>query len=554
MSASDSAGVRRQNPWPALWALCLGFFMIFVDTTVVAVATPSIMDSLETDVNQVVWVTSAYLLAYAVPLLIAGRLGDRFGPKNVYLTGLTLFTASSVWCAQRQRGPADRRARPAGLRPSLMTPQTMAVITRTFPADNRGQAMGVWGSVAGAAKLVGPVMGGLLIASLGWEWIFFINVPVGVIAFVLAWKYVPVLPVQSRRYDVLSIALSGVGMFCPVFAIHEGHSYSWGRIVGPISVWGLIITGVLVITLFLVWQAASTVEPLLPLGLFADRNFSLANVGVTAVGFAVTAMAFPLMLYAQSVRGLSPVGAALLLMPMALISGVLAPFVGKLVDRTHPRLVAGFGLLCFPSGLVWLSVVMTPASEVWVLLLPIVLLGVANAFVWSPLSTTATRNLPMHHAGAGAAVYNTTRLVGSVLGSASMAVLMQARLTAELDGALDAAPDRAGARELPAALHEGFAQAMAHSLLLPAGVLVLGFVAALFFPRPRHRVGKPKPSCRCPPVPAEPPGGTAATAPSAERRGTCAPTATAGVLPTSVPFVSICGQAGRSALRSSFDP
>lgn len=290
-----------------------------------------------------------------------------------------------------------------GFGASLMTPQTMAVITRTFPADNRGQAMGVWGSVAGAAKLVGPVMGGVLIASLGWEWIFFINVPVGVIAFVLAWKYVPVLPVQSRRYDVLGIALSGVGMFCLVFAIHEGHSYSWGRIVGPISVWGLIITGVLVITLFLVWQAASTVEPLLPLGLFADRNFSLANVGVTAVGFAVTAMAFPLMLYAQSVRGLSPVGAALLLMPMALISGVLAPFVGKLVDRTHPRLVAGFGLLCFPSGLVWLSVVMTPASEVWVLLLPIVLLGVANAFVWSPLSTTATRNLPMHHAGAGAA-------------------------------------------------------------------------------------------------------------------------------------------------------
>jgi EmrB/QacA subfamily drug resistance transporter len=487
MRAPGSAGVRRQNPWPALWALCLGFFMILVDTTIVAVATPSIMDSLEAGVNQAVWVTSAYLLAYAVPLLVAGRLGDRFGPKNVYLAGLTLFTASSVWCGLSGSVVELIVARVLqGFGASMMTPQTMAVITRTFPANNRGQAMGVWGSVAGAAKLVGPVMGGLLIASLGWEWIFFINVPVGVIAFVLAWKYVPALPVQSRRYDVVGIALSAVGMFCLVFGIHEGHSYGWGGIVGPISVWSLIITGVLVIALFLVWQGVNRVEPLLPLGLFADRNFSLANVGVTAVGFAVTAMAFPLMLYAQSVRGLSPVGAALLLMPMALISGVLAPFVGKLVDRSHPRLVAGFGLLCFPSGLVWLSVVMTPGSEAWVLLLPIVLLGVANAFVWSPLSTTATRNLPMHHAGAGAAVYNTTRLVGSVLGSASMAVVMQARLTAELDGALDAAPDKAGARQLPAALHEGFAQAMAHSLLLPAGVLVLGFVAVLFFARPRH--------------------------------------------------------------------
>lgn len=129
---------------------------------------------------------------------------------------------------------------------------------------------------------------------------------------------------------------------------------------------------------------------------------------------------------------------------------------------------------------------MTPGSAVWELLLPISLLGVANAFVWSPLSTTATRNLPMHHAGAGAAVYNTTRLVGSVLGSASMAVVMQARLTAELTGVLHAAPSRAAAGQLPAGLHEGFSPAMGQPLLLPAAVLILGFLAVSFFARPRH--------------------------------------------------------------------
>ena len=479
------------HPWPALWALCLGFFMILVDSTIVSVATPAIMRGLDAGVNEVVWVTSAYLLAYAVPLLITGRLGDRVGPKNLYLVGLTLFTVSSVWCGLTNDISQLIVARVfQGLGASMMTPQTMAIITRIFPAQRRGSAMALWGATAGVATLVGPILGGVLVDQLGWEWIFFINAPVGVVGFVLAWRLVPRLPTHTHTFDWVGVALSAAGMFCLVFGIQEGQTYDWGTIRGPISVWSLIITGLALFALFVLWQARNRREPLVPLSLFEDRNFSLANVAITTVGFAITAMAFPLMLYAQVVRGLSPTRAALLLVPMAVISGVLAPFVGRLVDRVHPRYVAGVGLLAFPVSLAWLSQVMTPEAATWELLLPIALLGVANGFTWSPLSTSATRNLPMSRAGAGAGVYNTTRQVGAVLGSASIAALMEARLGAELPGGPRGASP-VGGGSLPAALHDGFAAAMAQSMLLPAVVLLVGWVAVLFFATPRHLQRQP---------------------------------------------------------------
>jgi Major Facilitator Superfamily len=201
-----------------------------------------------------------------------------------------------------------------------------------------------------------------------------------------------------------------------VFGIQEGQRYDWGTITGPITVWSLIIAGVVVLAIFVFWQARNPAEPLVPLGLFKDRNFSLANTAIAVVGFGITAMVFPLMLYAQAVRGLSPTKSALLLVPMAVINGALAAYVGRLTDRVHPRYVAGVGMACFPASLVWLRLVMSPDAPIWHLLLPIALLGVANAFMWAPIGSTATRNLPMRAAGAGAGVYNTARQVGSVLG------------------------------------------------------------------------------------------------------------------------------------------
>lgn len=481
-----SATVR---PWPALWALVVGFFMILVDTTIVSVANPAIMSGLHTDIDAVIWVTSAYLLTYAAPLLVTGRLGDRFGPKPVYLVGLTLFTLASAACGLSGSIGALVAARAVqGLGAALMTPQTMAVITRMFPPDQRGKAMSLWGATAGVATLVGPILGGVLVDGLGWEWIFFVNVPVGVVAFVLAWRLVPTLETHAHSFDVVGVVLSALGMFLLVFGIQEGESYDWGLIGGWLPVWGVVGAGVVVLVLFVRHQARMRGEPLLPLGLFKDRNFALANGAISTLGFAVTAMSLPLVFYYQLVLGFSPTRSALMLVPMAVMTLLLSPVTGRLVDSWNPRNIALAGMLMQAIALVWYSLWLTPDADQWArLLLPSALLGVANACLWSPISSTATRNLPRELAGAGSGVFNTTRQIGSVLGSAAIAALIQARLVAAFGAE---AAGQAGAAEaagaLPEALKAGFSDAMAQSILLPAALAVVGALIVVWFAPPKR--------------------------------------------------------------------
>ena len=373
-----------ENPWNALWAMLVGFFMILVDATIVAVANPSIMDKLGASYDAVIWVTSAYLLAYAVPLLVAGRLGDRFGPKNLYLLGLTVFTAASLWCGLAGSIEMLIAARVVqGIGAALLTPQTLSTITRIFPADRRGVAMSVWGATAGVATLVGPLAGGVLVDRLGWQWIFFVNVPIGIIGLALAVWLIPVLPTQKHRFDLLGVLLSGIGMFMMVFALQEGQSHHWAP-----WIWGTLAGGIGFMAAFLVWQSVNRNEPLIPLVIFRDRDFSLSNLGVATIGFVVTATFLPLMFYAQAVCGLSPTRSALLTAPMAIATGVLAPFVGKIVDRSHPRPVIGFGFSVLAIAMTWLSIEMTPTTPIWRLVLPLTAMGIGSAFIWAPLAAT----------------------------------------------------------------------------------------------------------------------------------------------------------------------
>ena len=481
-AASARPNTPQHSPWPALWALVIGFFMILVDTTIVSVANPAIKAALDPDTNNldnVVWVTSAYLLTYAVPLLITGRLGDRFGPKNIYLIGLAIFTLASLGCGfSPTLGALIAFRAVQGLGAALMTPQTMAVITRTFPPNRRGAAMGLWGATAGVATLVGPLLGGLLVDGFGWEWIFFINIPVGIVGFVLAWILVPKLETHTHKFDIAGVFLSALGLFLIVFGLQEGEKYDWAP-----WVWGMIVAGVLVMGLFVWTQARTKNEPLVPLELFRDRNFSVSNIAIAAVGFTVTSMSLPLMFFIQLARGLTPTQSALLLIPMAVLSGVLAPFAGRLLDRTDPRFLLVPGLACVAISLLWYASLMNVDTPIWMFLLPSALMGIGNAGMWGPLATTATRNLPPRQAGAGAGIYNTTRTIGSVIGSASIAAFMQARLEANLPGASDA-PGGFGTGELPAFVVDGFSQAMAQSILLPAAVLLVGLVAVCFLRRP----------------------------------------------------------------------
>jgi EmrB/QacA subfamily drug resistance transporter len=475
-------GDQIENPWPALFALVLGFFMILVDLTIVIVATPTIIDKLDASVNQVVWVSSAYMLAYAVPVLITGRLGDRFGSKYLYLAGLTVFTLASLWCGLSTSIEMLIVARVVqGLGASMITPQTMAIITRIFPASDRGKAMAVWGATAGVAMVVGPILGGVLTGWLGWEWIFFVNIPVGVVGFVLAVRQVPALPTHPHKFDWTGVALSGVGLFLLAFGIQEGHDKHWaGWIIA------MIVGGIAVLCVFIWWQAVNRNEPLVPLGLFKDRNFSVSNAAITTMGFIAASFGFPLMLWAQAVRGYSPTQAALLLVPMAIMSILLAKFVGGLTDRIHPRNIVGFGFAMSLVGMLLMTRGLEPDTNIWWLCVYQALVGIGNAFIWAPTAATATRNLPMHLAGAGSGVYNATRQVGSVVGSAAIAVLMSARIAHFLPGA--GTQSEAGASKIQDPhIADLFSNAMQQSLLLPTLVYAVGLVAVLFYEPPKHQ-------------------------------------------------------------------
>ncbi len=494
---------RLDRPWPALWSIVLGFFMILVDTTIVTVAIPRMQADLGADLTALLWVTSAYLLAYAVPLLITGRLGDRFGLKTMYMAGLAVFTGASLWCGLAGGVEMLILARVVqGLGAGMMTPQTMSMITRLFAPQDRGRPMALWGATAGVATLVGPIVGGLLVDGPGWEWIFFVNIPVGVLGLVLAWRTVPRFSRRAHSFDWLGVVLSAVGLFLLVFGIQEGDTFSWGTItpslrIGPlethipVSVPGLIIAGLVVMAVFVAWQAVTRREPLVPLALFRDRNFSVANIAIAMMGATVLTLSFPVTLFFQRVMGMSPTQAALMTAPMALVSLVLAPQVGKWMVRRDPRWMVVVGFVSLATGLLWLSYLMTPDTSIVLLLLPFLLVGLGNALVWGPLSLTATRNLAPSMAGAGSGVYNETRQIGSVLGAAAIATVMTERIGMRLAVAADGSgsvpdpgADGGASATLPEPLLAPFAAAMADALLLPVALAAVGVLAALAIGKP----------------------------------------------------------------------
>lgn len=447
--------VPERDAWKAMAALVIGFFMILVDQTIVAVATESFVTGLGATTNQVIWVTSAYLLAYVVPLLFTGRLGDQIGPRTVAIAGLVVFTGASLWCGLAPDIEALIVARVfQGIGAALLTPQSLSVITRVFAPARRGAAMGAWGAVAGIASVVGPILGGVLIDLFDWRWIFFVNIPFGILAVILVWLWVPELGTRSHSYDIPGILMSAVGMFLLVFGIQQGESHGWGATTGA-----LIAAGLLGLAVFLWWQSRIRTEPLVPLRLFRDRNFSIGNFGVSTIGFVTAGTMVPLMFYLQGVKGLSPTQAGLMLLPMAVVAGILAPVVGGLSDRLDPRIFTGVGYFSYAISMFWLALGMDSQSSIPMLLGPIALMGVANGCVWAPTSSTAMRRLDLESAGAGSGVYNTTRQVGAVLGSAAIGALMQARLVA----------------------HGDVGQAVADSMFLPAVVVLLGGLATMWF-------------------------------------------------------------------------
>ena len=509
---------RPVNPWGALAALCIGFFMILLDATIVSIAIPAMLRGLNASLNAVVWVTSVYLLTYAVPMLFTSRLGDRFGPKRVFMAGLVLFTAASLWCGLAGDVGTLITARGVqGIGAALMTPQTLAFISFLFPPARRGAAMGVWGGIAGLATVAGPLLGGVLVDSFGWQWIFYVNVPIGVVAVVMTVVLVPDWrPGAAHSFDVPGILLSGLGLLLVVFGLQNGQQYNWGEVWGGVTVFELIGAGVVLLVVFGFWQRFNRREPLLPLRVFGNRNFSGGVLASITVGFTMTGMFFPIVIYLQTVLGLTPLHAGLLTAPMSLVSGVVAPFSGRLSDKVSAKFLLMFGLVALAAGLAWISLQVTPSTAPLALIPALLLCGLGIGFIFSPMSTITMGSVPRELTGSASGIYNTARQVGGVLGSAAVGVLLQARITASLAattanlppearaGLSNAAnveggapPDLAGVpdsvrQQVTDAIHSGLTTAAAQTLWLPAAFLLLGALAAFAMNTSRRPTPPPR--------------------------------------------------------------
>ncbi len=467
------------NPWAVLLVLCLGFCMILLDTTVVQIAIPRIIDSLHADLDEILWVVNAYILTYAVLLVTAGRLGDMFGQRALYGGGLALFTIASAMCGFAQSTTQLVVARILqGVGGALLTPQTLAVLTTIFPPDRRGAAFGVWGAVAGIAAIAGPTLGGLIVTTWGWRWVFFINLPIGLVAFLATFLVVPDLRTGRRhRMDLIGVVLASFGLLLIIFGLIEGQRFNWGSVWSSVTIPEVIAGGALTLSAFVLWERTQD-EPLVPLSLFRDRPFLLMNGVVAAMSFALLGLTFLLPIYLQSGLRLTAFQAGLTVAPMSLALMIVAPFAGRLADRRGGEYLPVVGLLFFAGSMVLIvsraSSVASPVTFVG----PMILGGLGIGCVMPPSTTIAMRGISPQMAGAASGVLNTTRQLGGAIGSAVVGALLQNRL-AGIVNARSVTEVASLSPQLRQHFVEGFVAAMRPTLMVPIAVLVVAALSCL---------------------------------------------------------------------------
>ena len=424
------------NPWAVLLVVSLGFFMTLLDLTIVNIAIPDIITRLHASLDDVLWVINAYALVLAVLVITSGRLGDLIGPRIMFAAGISVFTVASAACGLAP-GPGWLIAFRAvqGLGAAMLMPQTLTIITNTFPADRRGAAFGVWGAVAGVATIAGPTLGGLLVTAFDWRWIFFVNLPFGVIALVLTFVIIPDMrPGRRHRIDIPGVLLASAGLLAICYGLVEGQKYGWGTITSFISIPLVLAAGVFLLIAFLVlqWRTQDR-EPLVPFALFRDRNYAVITwvSGTLAVG--MMGIFLPFTIYLQSVLGFSALRAGLTMAPASLLSMFVAPVAGRLTDRIGGKYILMLGLALFAGGMGWVALEATTTS-VWYDFLPaLIVAGLGMGCVFAPMVTVAMRNIDPRMAGAASGVLNTVRQVGLVIGTAAVGALLQNRLVSSMN-------------------------------------------------------------------------------------------------------------------------
>ncbi|MFE0590648.1 MFS transporter [Micromonospora echinospora] len=412
----------RGNPWAILAVLCLAYFMSQLDIAVLAIAIPDIVRDLDASLDQVVWALSSYILALAALLITAGRLGDLYGRQRMFLVGVTVFTVFSL-AGGLADSPTQLIAARAlqGVGAALFVPQTMALLVEAFPPERRGMALGIRGGVGGTAAVLGPVVGGFLVSSLDWRWVFLVNIPVGVVMLALAAVTIPATGGRKEhRLDLAGVVLATAFLLLLAFGVSQGARYSWNG-----GIWAVIAAGLVLFAVFLAQQRRrQDREPLVPFTLFRDRNFAVMNVFSVVVSLTVIGLIVVLSVAFQSVLQFGAWRAGLLLMVASLLSVAFDPVAGKLSEKVEGKHLLLFGMAATVAGLLWTFAQTRPGAGWAGLVAPMVVIGIGNAFLFTPLATVALHRVRPESAGGAAGVLVTSMQVGSMVGTAVMGAVL----------------------------------------------------------------------------------------------------------------------------------
>jgi EmrB/QacA subfamily drug resistance transporter len=419
MSLQSISQAKPRNRGWTLAIVSIGLFMVVLDNLVVNVALPSIHRDLGGSVQALEWTVSAYVLAYAVLLLTGSALGDRFGRKRMFITGIALFTLSSAAAALAPSTALLIAARASqGVGAAIVTPLTLTLLADAFPPERRGVALGVWSGISGVAVALGPLVGGAVIQASSWHGIFWINVPIGLVLVPLASLRLAESHGPTKQLDLPGLALASTGLFGLVFGLVRSQSQGWSS---P-DVLVALAAGAVLIVAFVLYELRAK-EPMLPLSFFADRGFAVTNAVSMAMYFGMFGSIFFLSQFLQNVLGNSPLQAGEKLLVWTGATMVVSPLAGIFSERYGSRLfmVAGLGLQAIALG--WLAALVSVHESYASMIAPFILAGAGMALVFAPAANAVLSSVRTDQAGQASGATNAIRELGGVLGISVLATV-----------------------------------------------------------------------------------------------------------------------------------
>jgi len=403
-----------------IWTFAItsvALFMTTLDNLVVTTALPVIRKDLDASLGGLEWTVNAYTLTFAVLLITGAALGDRFGRRRLFVIGLTIFTAASAAAALAPNIEFLIGARAVqGLGGAIVTPLTLTILSAAVPANRRGLVLGAWGGISGLAVAIGPLVGGAVVEGISWQWIFWLNVPIGLVLIPLAAMRLSESRGPNSTLDLPGLGLASAGLFGIVWGLVRGNHMGW---TSP-EIVGMLTAGAFLLGLFLRWESRAP-APMLPLRFFRNRTFAAANAASLLMFFGMFGSIFLLAQFFQTVQGYSPLDAGLRILPWTAMPIIVAPIAGALSDRIGGRPLMAVGLGLQAAGLAWIAAVSTPTVPYADLVGPFILSGIGMAMYFAPVANVVLSSVRPEEEGQASGANNAIRELGGVFGVAVLA-------------------------------------------------------------------------------------------------------------------------------------